>query len=175
MNPLAAEALPDLGGAGCVQPDADLRRESVLLAVVGESALDGDGARDRRVGAVEADEEAVPVVPTSSPECAAKAERSVSSCQRSSSSQASSPIASARFVDFTMSVNMKVFRTRRSGPAFPRSCQGRSSSTSSISIASVGHDIAACSEELLLDAVRVDDVRLQQVSLQPVEGRRARW
>ena len=84
-----------------------------------------------------------PVVPTSSPSCEANDARRVSSCHRSSSSHASSPIASARFVDFTMSVNMNVFSTRRSGPAFPRSCQGRSASTSSITIASVGHDTAA--------------------------------
>ena len=42
-----------------------------------------------------------------------------------------------------MSVNMKVFRTRRAGPALPRSCQGRSSATSSRMIAAVGQENAA--------------------------------
>ncbi len=41
-----------------------------------------------------------------------------------------------------MSVNMKVFSTRR-GASLPRSCHGRSSSTSSITIAAVGHASAA--------------------------------
>ncbi len=42
-----------------------------------------------------------------------------------------------------MSVNMKVFMTRRAGPALPRSCHGSSSATSSRMMAAVGHENAA--------------------------------
>ena len=69
-----------------------------------------------------------PVWSTSSPPCAAKAERSSRSCQRRSSLQASSPIRPTRSVEVTMSVNMNVRRSpgrpvaagRRAPPGAPR-------------------------------------------------------
>ncbi len=59
MHALAPEVPADLRGVGGVQPDADLRGEPVLLAVVGETALDGHGAGHGGVRRVEADEEPV--------------------------------------------------------------------------------------------------------------------
>ena len=83
-----------------------------------------------------------PVATTSSPSCSAKSVRSVASCQRRTPCQASSPNASTRFVEPSMSVNMNVFSTRR-GASLPRSCQGSSSCTSSTVMAPVGQARAA--------------------------------
>jgi len=47
-------------------------------------------------------------------------------------------MTSTRFVEPTTSVNMNVRSTRRGGSALPRSCHGRSSVTSSRTIAAVG-------------------------------------
>ena len=102
-----------------------------------------DRAGDRVVLRVEADEEAVAgrdhlvaVVLREEP-------RSVSSCQPSSVSQASSPSTSARFVEPTMSVNRNVFCTLRAPPSGRGCWIGSSSPTSSIRIARVGHENAA--------------------------------
>ena len=83
-----------------------------------------------------------PVATTSSPRFAPNNERKVLSCQDRSEFHASSPIASRRFVDPAMSVNMKVRWTRWVGER-PRSCHGSSSATSSRTIACVGQASAA--------------------------------
>src|SRR5207249_11523557 len=59
MDALAPEVLADLLRIGGVQPDPHLRREALLLAVIGEAPLDRDRRRDRLLRRVEADEEAV--------------------------------------------------------------------------------------------------------------------
>ena len=67
-----------------------------------------------------------------------------------------------------MSVNMKVFSTRR-GASLPRSCHGRSSSTSSTTIARGRTRERGLAQELLLDALGVDHAGLGEVALVPVE------
>src|SRR5205085_9690696 len=59
VDALAREILADLRGAGGVEPDPDLGRESGRAAMLGQAALDRDGTPERLVRRVEPDEEAV--------------------------------------------------------------------------------------------------------------------
>ena len=50
MDALSVEVAAHLRRIGGVQPDPDLRRESVCRAVLGQPALDGDRGGDREIG-----------------------------------------------------------------------------------------------------------------------------
>src|SRR5690349_10075448 len=59
VDALPVEIPADLCRIRGVQSDPDLRREAVGRAMLGEPSLDGDGRRDREIGRIEAHEEAV--------------------------------------------------------------------------------------------------------------------
>ena len=141
VHSLAGEVPSDHRRVGGVHADPHLRREPGAAAMFGEPPLDRGRACERIVGNSNATKNPSPVAVTSSPRFAPNIARRVLSCQDRSDC-ASSPIASRRLVDPTMSVNMKVRWTRWVG-ARPRSCHGSSSATSSRTIARVGQASAA--------------------------------
>jgi hypothetical protein len=79
--------------------------------VVRQRPLDRDRAPNRVTGRLECREEPVSRPIDDLPECSEMSALSVWSCQRRRCSQASSPIASARLVELTMSVKKNVLRT----------------------------------------------------------------
>ena len=116
-----------------VQPDPHLWGEPVTR-VDAPPAAAGSRRRTtpRRARPANVAKNPSPVVCTISPRCDSIADRSVSSCQRTTSSHASSPIVSSRFVDPTMSVNMNVRATRRPVFGAPASIASRHRAASSV-------------------------------------------
>ena len=95
---------------GRVEPDPHRRGEAGADAVVAQRRWIEIAQSTPGRAASNAAKKPSPVELTISPPPAVTRRRSVSSCHRRSRSQASSPSASARFVEPTMSVNMKVLR-----------------------------------------------------------------
>ena len=170
---MPAEVLADLRRVGEVDADAHLGRKAVVAPMCREGALDGDRARQRVVGRVEADEEAIAGGNdlVSAMRCEQAAQRLVVP-RAAASTMPRRQAAQRGWWSETMSVNMNVLTTRRVLVRARDQLPGQDLADLLEGDRERGARQRGLADDLLVDAVDVDDLGLGEVAAQPVEDGR---